>query len=155
MVGVTTRYRFDLPNDDWFIGEAPEGYAFIVARRGDYPAFRPNIGATTISVPVGATLDEVMEDSAAAAAANTKSLSVGEVAVNDEGTVGRQSLSFSVTTPVGELELTQDQVFYLLNEEDGTHSVLCVVLSVQSRVATELYEDFETFLDSLRFDEPG
>lgn len=53
MVGVTTRYRFDLPNDDWFIGEAPEGYAFIVARRGDYPAFRPNIGATTISVPVG------------------------------------------------------------------------------------------------------
>lgn len=53
MVGVTTRYRFDLPNDDWFIGEAPEGYAFIVARRGDYPAFSPNIGATTISVPVG------------------------------------------------------------------------------------------------------
>lgn len=155
MVGVTTRYRFDLPNDDWFIGEAPEGYTFIVARRGDYPAFRPNTGATTISVPVGATLDEVMEDSAAAAAANTKSLSVGEVAVNDEGTVGRQSLSFSVTTPVGELELTQDQVFSLLNEEDGTHSVLCVVLSVQSRVATELYEDFETFLDSLRFDEPG
>lgn len=150
---MTTRYRFDLPNDDWFIGEAPEGYAFIVARHGEYPAFRPNIGATTISVAAGTSLHSVMEDSALSTAANSDNLSVGEVAVNDGGTVGRQSLSFSVPTPAGVLELTQDQVFYLVSDDNGADSVLCVVLSVESREAGRVWDDFDAFLDTLRFDE--
>lgn len=154
---MSTRYRFDLPNDDWFIGEAPEGYDFIVARRGDFPEFRPNIGATTIGVEVGTPLSAVMEDSATSTAANAEGLSVGEDVISDDGTVGRQTLSFAVPTPSGPLELTQFQVFYLLPSGTGEQRVLCVAMSALAREAGRFYDEFDAFLDTLRFDdgEPG
>lgn len=151
---VSTRYRFDLPNDAWFIGEAPEGYDFIVAHSGNYPAFRPNIGATTVGVAPGTVLATVMEDSATVTATNATNLSVGEDAMNDDGTVGRQTLSFAVEAPAGTLELTQYQVFYLLPDMVGEGRelrVLCVVMTAETRDAAELYDDFDAFLDTLRF----
>ena len=156
MGSVTTRYRFDIPNDDWFIGEAPQGYDFIVARHGDYPAFRPNIGATTVALPEGQTLLGVMEESARSTATGAEQISVGEEAVNDDATVGRQTLSFAVDSPIGVLELTQYQVFYLLAAEQGTGEgdrVLCVVMSALSRDADTQYDDFDKFLESLRFED--
>ncbi len=156
MGGVSTRYRFDLPNDDWFIGEAPSGYDFIVARAGDFPVFRPNIGATTIGVGAGTPLDEVMASSANSTASSSENLSVGEEAINDDGTVGRQTLSFAVASPHGALELTQYQVFYRLPDDAGSageEHVLCVVMSAQTRNAGELYDDFDAFLDTLRFED--
>lgn len=147
MGGVTSRYRFDLPNDDWFIGEAPDGYDFIVARRGAFDAFRPNIGATTIPVADGTALSTVMEQSAQATRGKSRDFRMAET------DAGRQTLSFSVATPAGDLALTQHQAFYPVTGEEGDTRVLCVVMSAASRDASVLAGDFDAFLDSLRFDD--
>lgn len=146
---VTSRYRVDLPNDDWFIGETPDGYDFIVARRGAFDTFRPNIGATTIPVAAGTALSTVMEQSAHATREKSHNFRV----TDGPDDAGRQTLSFSVAASFGELELTQHQAFYAVAGDEGEDRVLCVVMSAASRDAGELVGDFNAFLGSLRFDD--
>ena len=149
---MSERIQFELPNDLWEAVEPESGQVFSVVRLGEYPYFRPNIGADLAELQPDAPLEGAIDSVAKRLSLLDESAHVVRRSVDEATGTALQQVDLDVELVPGvRRSLSQAQTFLVLEDENSDRRMLlCVMLTAESSVLADYLDDYQSVIENVR-----